>query len=394
MGTPFLEEFLGQLVAEFFDVIGLVAVGDEEGVFSLDDDEVIDSEEGDTDVLAVVEDDVVLGFNLGDFVVGLVAVTLGREILRDGDPGADVIPVEGGLDVEDAGGILHEGVVDGDGGEGGEFFGDGGGDVGGLLEFVDEAGELGGVLLELGGDGFEGPDEHAGVPGEVALAEEFFGELRVGLFAEAGDFEGLVLCLEAEFGRGAALDVSIGGAGPGGLDADGDEGIGFRGNVETVAEDGLEGVDIVDELVGGEDGHGGVGIPGGDEADAEGDGGCGVAFGRLGEDVPGGEHMGNFADLFLLEGVGKDQDVFDRDESLKSGNGLVEQRGVIEEIQKLLRFGISAERPEAGSAASSENQGVVFAHPGDSIRREGECQNVSEFLFDLGRPALCGKFPS
>jgi len=135
----------------------LVAVGDEEGVVSLDDDEVIDAEEGDAGVFAIVEDDVVLGFDFGDLVVGLVSVALGVEVFGDGDPGADVVPIEGGLDVEDAGGFFHEGVVDGDGGEFevGEFFSDGGGDVGGVFEFVDEASELWGVCAEFGGDGFE-----------------------------------------------------------------------------------------------------------------------------------------------------------------------------------------------------------------------------------------------
>ncbi len=51
-----------------------MAVGDEDGVIGLDDDEVIDAEEGDAGVFAGVEDDVVLGFDLGDFVVGLVSV--------------------------------------------------------------------------------------------------------------------------------------------------------------------------------------------------------------------------------------------------------------------------------------------------------------------------------
>ena len=81
-----LEEVFGELVAEFFDVVGLVAVGDEEGIFGLDDDEVIDSEEGDAGVFAVVEDDVVFGLDLGDFVVGLVSVALGVEVFGDGDP--------------------------------------------------------------------------------------------------------------------------------------------------------------------------------------------------------------------------------------------------------------------------------------------------------------------
>ena len=76
-GTPSLQEILGELGAEVFDGVGLVAVGDEEGVIGLDDDEVIDAEDGDAAFLAVVEDDVVLGVELGDGAVGVVVVALG-----------------------------------------------------------------------------------------------------------------------------------------------------------------------------------------------------------------------------------------------------------------------------------------------------------------------------
>ena len=45
------------------------------------------------------------------------------------------------------------------------------------------------MAVEGGEDGGDGPDEHAGVPAEVALLEELFGEFGVGFFAEAGDFK-------------------------------------------------------------------------------------------------------------------------------------------------------------------------------------------------------------
>ena len=84
MGT--LEELFWEFVTEFFDFVGLVAVGDEESVLSLNNDEVIDSEEGDARFLASVKDDVVLRIYLGDFIVRLVAVSLRGEIFRDRDP--------------------------------------------------------------------------------------------------------------------------------------------------------------------------------------------------------------------------------------------------------------------------------------------------------------------
>jgi len=212
------------------------------------------------------------------------------------------------------------------------------------------------VLAELGGDGLDGPDEHAGIPGEVSLAEEGFGEFRVGLFAEADDLDGLVGELYfAEVSRFATLDVAVRRAGPGGLDADGDEAVCSLGGGEGVGEDALEGGGVLDELVGGEDGHDGIGITRGDEADAEGDGGRGVTLGGLGEDVLRREHVGDLADAFFLEGVGEDEDIFLWDEAVEPGDGLLEEGRVVEEIEELLGFGVSAEGPEAGSTSSGEN---------------------------------------
>ena len=82
------KEVFGKNFGEFFDGVGLVAVGDEEGVFGLDDDEVIDAEEGDVGVFAIVKDDVVLGLDLGDDGVGGVVAALLGEILGDRNPRA------------------------------------------------------------------------------------------------------------------------------------------------------------------------------------------------------------------------------------------------------------------------------------------------------------------
>ena len=136
------------------------------------------------------------------------------------------------------------------------------------------------------------------------MAEVFFGEFRIGFFAEGGDLHGLVSGFETESGGWSALDVSIRGARPCGLDPDSDERVGLGGDGEAVAKDGLEGIGVLDELVGGEDGHGGVGIACGDESDAESDGGSGIAFGGFGEDVFGRECGRDFANGFFLERVG------------------------------------------------------------------------------------------
>ena len=63
---------------------------------------------------------------------------------------------------------------------------------------------------------------------------------------------------------------------------------------------------------------------------------------------------------------------------------MIEKSGVVEEVEKLLWFSISAEGPEAGSAATSENQGIVVAHLGHSIDWGADCQNRLVSLFLLG----------
>lgn len=106
---------------------------------------------------------------------------------------------------------------------------------------------------------------------------------------------------------------------------------------------------VGDELIGREDHHDSLRIAGGDDADAKGYGGCGVALGGLGNDVFGGEHGGELAhggDLFF---VGEDEDVLNGDEAVESINGLGEEGAAVEEVEKLFRFMIAAERPEAGA---------------------------------------------
>ena len=61
---------------EFFDGVCLVAVGDEESVVGLHDDEVIDAKEGDFDAFLIIEDNVVFGVDEGEVAVGSVGASL------------------------------------------------------------------------------------------------------------------------------------------------------------------------------------------------------------------------------------------------------------------------------------------------------------------------------
>ena len=198
-----------------------------------------------------------------------------------------------------------------------------------MAELGNEVGELGALAGEFTGDSWDGPNEHAGIPGEAALGEKLLGEVGAGLFAEAFDLVGEIFAIySVDGGAFAAFDVAVGGAGPGGFDADGDESIAMGCDGNGIAHHGLVG-----RCVG----------------DAEGYGWCGVALGGLGNDVFGGEHGGELAyggDLFF---VGKDEDVLDRNEAVESIDGLGEEGAAVEEIEKLFRFMIAAERPEAGA---------------------------------------------
>ena len=159
-------------------------------------------------------------------------------------------------------------------------------------------------------------------------------------------------------GAFAALDVAVGRAGPGGADADGDEAVGFGGGFQGIVHDGVIGIGIADELVGGEDHHHGIRIASGDQADSEGYGGGGVALGGLCEDVFRWQHGGDLAHGLYLLGVGEDEDVFERDQAFETADGLLEQGAGAEEIEKLLWFVVATERPKTGAGSTGENESV------------------------------------
>jgi hypothetical protein len=69
-----------------------------------------------------------------------------------------------------------------------------------------------------------------------------------------------------------------------------------------------------------------------------------------------------FAHFFLLEGIGENENVLLGDESIEAGNGLIEEGGFIEEVEKLFRFGVSAQGPKTGSTSSGKNQGIGITH--------------------------------
>ena len=223
----------------------------------------------------------------------------------------------------------------------------------------DKLGEFRGVARELIDHSGDRPNEHAGIPGESALAEELFGEFKAGFFAEAFDFVGRIGAVEiGDVGGRATLDVTVGRAWPAGLNANGDQAVGMFSGGDRVAEDGLEGGVILNQLIGWQDHHHGVWIAGGDEADAEGDCRSGVAFGGFGEDVLFGQHGGCGPHGIQLFFVGEDEDIFEWHQAVEAADGLFEEGAVAKEVEKLFGQGVSAEWPEAGSGATGEDEGV------------------------------------
>jgi len=106
-----------------------VAVGDEQGVIGLHHDQVINAQQRDAGILARVEDDVVFRIDLGNVRVGGILIALDGKVFCDGNPRADIVPVEGRFQIEHAFGFFHEGVVDRDRGQCRKLFGHGGHDV-------------------------------------------------------------------------------------------------------------------------------------------------------------------------------------------------------------------------------------------------------------------------
>src|SRR5690606_36106852 len=138
-------------------------------------------------------------------------------------------------------------------------------EVGRLADFAGEAGEFRAVEARLHEDGGNRPDEDAGIPREVPALEVLFGEVGVGFFAEFDtlEYRGDIGARAGDDGAAAAFDVAVARAGPGGFDAARDEGARVTGDLNGCGQAFLEGGAVLNQLVGRNDDHGGVGIAGG-----------------------------------------------------------------------------------------------------------------------------------
>ena len=95
-----LGKLFRQLRYEFFDVICLMAICDEDGVFSLHDDEIADAQHSNLSLFRLSENDVVMAFYHFERAVGFIAAFRVIEVFGNGNPGANIIPVEASFDIE------------------------------------------------------------------------------------------------------------------------------------------------------------------------------------------------------------------------------------------------------------------------------------------------------
>ena len=84
-----------------------------------------------------------------------------------------------------------------------------------------------------------------------------------------------------------------------------------------------------------------------------------------------GQGGGQLTHGLFLQFVGKDENVLSRDESLEPVEGLGEESAGAEQVEELLRFSISAEWPEAGSAATRQDQGIRAGHAAGIVTEYG-----------------------
>jgi len=149
------------------------------------------------------------------------------------------------------------------------------------------------------------------------------------------------------------------------LDADRDEGAGLLGLLDGGGEDGLEGADVRDHVVGREHDHRGVRVLRQQPGRSVGDGRGGVPAHRLGEDVglcEGGEVVPRLPGVAR---VGHHEHALGRDERLQPGERVLEEGLGAEDAEELLRLGLAAAGPEAAPHAAGHDHGVRGHQDGD-----------------------------
>ncbi len=114
----------------------------------------------------------------------------------------------------------------------------------------------------------------------------------------------------------------------------------------------------LDDVVGGHHHHDGRRVLPGDQGSAEADARGGVAAARLADDAVGGQRRELLAGLVAVHAGGDDPGALGRHLGLNAVMGLLDERTVAGERQKLLGAFLPAARPEARAAAAGHDERV------------------------------------
>src|SRR5215470_2200394 len=203
----------------------------------------------------------------------------------------------------------------------------------------------------------------------------------------------------------AVFDVTEARARPCWLNANGDELASLLGCGCSQRQRFLKSRAISDDMIGWEHEHRGRAIASSDPARPQRNGGCGVAFSGLRDNVFFREIGKQFANGGLLFGICQDQNTFTRDEVFKASDGFFEQSFLRDQSKQLFWPGSPAQRPKTFATATGKNNRVgrirhfdPKARNRDTERRTSDIENrmnrkppswMRSSAFEVGCPILC-----
>jgi hypothetical protein len=301
----------------------------------------------------------------------------------DRRPGAEVGPVETGVDHRGARSLLHHGVVEGNA----RGLGEGGG-----VEFDDIAfdlrrrdrrggslGNAGRVLADFSNGGLGGQGEVAAVP-EITALNVVLGGGAVGLLDKCRDAIDVGKTVE----RRARANVAVARRRQRGLDSEDDDQAG-GGGLGGLRDGGLKTLDVADEVIGGKDEQDRIAVPSRHPFGSNGDSGGGIASLRLENHRGGDTGRGNrFADQRGVLAVG-DDDRRAKHRVGDAGQRRGEGRGARDQRQEGFRQHIGRGRPQSGAGATAQN------HRDDALTQfaEPHARRPDQMSSRRIRPAVC-----
>src|SRR5450830_210955 len=370
-------EFLGDQP----DVLAAFAVGDQQGVRRVDDDQVLEPDAahqalGRIDV-AVAD---VMQYGLA---VALVALGIGRCQFTHRLPRTDIAPAELAGHHRDFARAFHQCVVDGNVRRPGQALA-----IQFQLKFlaafaaVAEGQTLGhgvedvrGVFAQFAQHGVGPQAEHAGVPQVPAAIEVLLRRLRIGFLDEARDLERLVA-------QGLAfLDIAEAGLGLGRHQAEGHQPALLGQESGTVDRLG-EGVQILDQMIGRQ--HQQlrvVTVEPGHMQGRRGDGRGRIATKGFEDEVQRRVALVHLA--VVIQGTEEHLAVGHRQYPLDTGQfggpakGLLQQAFAVGQAHEGFWHGLAGDRPQAGAGATGDDAGNEYAHS-EGLAGHEHCRDSAE----------------